>query len=91
MKVGSRRTVVHCAYKPFKKRVAELLMNEIVSSSGHKKFYSHRVFGFTSLISSLQALVLRTGFIQQCESTRKAVGVKENCLMFMMEQFGRIS
>ena len=34
-------------------------------------------FGFTSLISSLQALVLGTGFIQQCESTRKAVGANK--------------
>ena len=71
-KVGSRTTVVHCAYKPFKKPCNELLMKEIVSSGGHRKFYPHSMFCFTSLISSLQALVLRTGFMQQCESTRKA-------------------
>ena len=75
--MGSRTTVVGCAYKPFKKPCNELLMKEIVSSSGHKKFYPHSFFCFTSLISSLQALVLRTGFIHQCESTRKAVGANK--------------
>lgn len=71
-KTGSTVTVNRCAYKPFKKTCNKLLMKEIVSSSGHKKYYPHAVFCFESLITSLQALVLRTGFMEQCESTRNA-------------------
>ena len=46
-------------------------MKEVVSSSGNRKFYAHAIFCFASLITSLQALVLRTGFMELCESTRK--------------------
>lgn len=68
-KVGS---TTYCTYQPFKKACNEPLMKEVVSSSGHRKFYPHAIFCSASLITSLQALVLRTGFMEQCESTRKA-------------------
>ena len=71
-KVGSRTYINRCTYKPFKKACNEKLMKEVMSSSGHRKFYPHAIFCFASLITSLQALVLRTGFMEQCESTRKA-------------------
>lgn len=45
-------------------------MKNIVTSSGHEKHYPHKVYCFRSLIFSLQELVMRTGFMQQCESTR---------------------
>ena len=71
-KVGSRAYINRCTYKPFKKVCNEPLMKEVVSSSGHRKFYPHAIFCFASLIASLQALVLHTGFMEQCESTRRA-------------------
>lgn len=46
-------------------------MKEIICRSGHRKFYPYKVYCFTSLTSSL-ALVLQTGFIEICESTRNA-------------------
>lgn len=63
-------TVKCCAYKPFQKSCNHPLMKEIVSSSGNRKMYPHKIYCFVSLISSLQNLLLRTGFIEQCESTR---------------------
>ena len=70
--VGSRVNVKRCTYKLFGKTCNEQFMKEIVSSSGNRKFYPHSVYCFLNLTSSLQALVLRTGFIQQCESKREA-------------------
>ena len=72
-KVGSEMTVNRCTRKQFQKKCNNLLMKEIMTSSGQRKFYPHRVFCFASVISSLQALVLRTGFMQQCESTRNTL------------------
>ena len=71
-KVGSNMTVNCCVHKLFQKKCSEVLMKEIVTSSGHRKFCPHRICCFSSVISSLQTLVLRTGFMQQCESTRNA-------------------
>ena len=50
-----------------------------MSSCGNRKFYPHAIFCFVSLITSLQALVLRTGFIEQCESTREAFAMTGLC------------
>ena len=66
-KVGSRTDVMNCKSKPFKP-----LMREIRSITGNTKFYPHKVYRFVSLISSLQTLIMRTGFVEQCESTRNA-------------------
>ena len=71
-KVGTATVVRRCVHKHFNRTCNELLMKEIVCSSGHKRFYPHKVFCFSNLICSLQTLVLRDGFVHQCESTRKA-------------------
>lgn len=71
-RVGSTAYINRCTYKPFKKACNEPLMKEVVSCSGHSRFYPHAIFCFASLIASLQALLLRTGFMEQCESTRRA-------------------
>ena len=69
-KTGVQTTIACCSHKSFKRKCNGLLMKEIVTRSGNSKFYPHKVFCYASLISSLQALVIRTGFIQLCESTR---------------------
>ena len=70
-KVGSRIISVNrCPYKPFKKRCNEILMKEVISTSGHRRYYPYKMYCYKSLISSLQDLVMRAGFVQQCESTR---------------------
>ena len=68
--IGLNKIIMHCTNKPFKKECGELLMKEVISSSGNKKVYPHKIYCFVSLISSLQNLLLRTGFATNCESTR---------------------
>ena len=64
-----------CIYRPLRRSryCNEPLLKSIVSASGHNKLYPHMVFCFSTLKSSLQTLVLRPGFIEQCESTRKLI------------------
>ena len=74
--IQGSNTINVCSHR-FKqgyRRCASPLMKMIVSScSGHTKYYPHSVYCFSSLISSLQTLILRPGFVEQLESTR-------NCL-----------
>ena len=74
-KHGSTVSVETCNYKPFRnsKRCGELLMKEIVSCSGNARHYPHQVYCFTSLISGLQNLILRSQFLEQCMSTRSKI------------------
>ena len=67
-KVGTRSDVINCTNESFKKTCKQPLMREIRSNSGTTKFYPHKVYCFVSLISSLQTFVMRSGFIDQCES-----------------------
>ena len=67
--VGSRTTVNHCKNKLFGKR-DQLLMKEVITSNGTNKHYPHKVYCFISLISYLQLIMMRSGFVEQCESTR---------------------
>lgn len=69
-RVGSETTVVCCRNTVFRKKCNQQLMKQIVTSSGNRNFYPLKVYCYTSLITSLQTLVRRTGFIEQCESTR---------------------
>ena len=55
----------HCQDEP--------LLKSIVSHSGQAKLYPHMVYCFSSLTVSIQNLVLRSGFVEYCESTRKLV------------------
>ena len=71
-KTGSCTVINRCSFKLFSKTCNQLLMKEVISRSSTHKFYPHKVSCFTSLIASLQALVLRSGFIQMCESTRNS-------------------
>ena len=71
-KTGSCTVINRCSFKLFSKTCNQPLMKEVISCSGTRKFYRHKVCCFTSLISSLQALVLRSDFIQMCESTRNS-------------------
>lgn len=59
-----------CTLKPFTRTCNAYLMKEIITSNGHRKYYPHKFFCYRSLVSSLQELVMRNGFIAQCESTR---------------------
>ena len=69
-KVGTSTYAIKCTSRHFKKTCNQPMMREIKSSNGTTKFYPHKVYGFVSLIASLQALVMRSGFVEQCESTR---------------------
>ena len=64
--------IKHCSNKavPGSRQCGESLLRGIVSASGKKRFYPQQIFCFTTLVSSLQTLVLRPGFIELCESTR---------------------
>lgn len=69
-KVGTRTIITTCKSKQFQKSCNHLLMKEVITSGGTKKFYPHKVYCFISLISYLQTLIMRSGFVEQCESTR---------------------
>lgn len=64
--------IKNCFYKylPRSKSCGKALLKEVISSKGKKKLYPHLMFCYCNLISSLQKLVLRHRFIEQCESTR---------------------
>ena len=64
-----------CPYKPLprSRRCGEPLIKSIVSKNGQRKVYPNLVFCYSSLKASLQSLVLRPGFIEKCESTRKLI------------------
>lgn len=72
-KLGSQVSVSSCTYKPpFQraKRCGELLLKEIVTSSGNARHYPHQIYCFTRLTSGLQNIILRSHFLEQCRSTR---------------------
>ena len=71
--MGSIVSAKRCTFKPFKMECNELLMKEVITFNGNRRFYPHRVYCYSNLASDLQALVLRPGFIEQCEYTRKSV------------------
>ena len=73
-----------------------LLIKSVISNwwrkwSGNTRFYPHKIYCYVSLISSLQNLMLRRGFIEQCESTRNFFLLAIKYLMCMMEQSGETS
>lgn len=71
--IDESKIIKNCSYKPLPRlrRRGEPLIKSVVSKNGHKKVYPHLVFCFSSLRVSLQNLVLLSGFIEQCESTRQ--------------------
>lgn len=70
--MGSKTTVNSCTFQPFPTiRVCNVpLMKEIASVGGHRRFYPYKIFCFVNVVAALQTFVLRTGFLEQCESTR---------------------
>ena len=64
--------ITQCSYRPLPRSrlCGESLVKEIVSASGQCKFCPRKIYCYCPLASSLQSLVLRQGFIEQCESTR---------------------
>lgn len=75
LKAGSVITVKSCSFEPFRsprsRQCGELLMKEVISASGCKKYYPHLIFCYTSLVVGLQNLILCSNFVEQCESTRQ--------------------
>ena len=71
-KTGSVISGNTCNFKPFPRArmCGEILMREVVSASGNKRHYPYQIYCFTSFITGLQNLVLRSNFLQDCESTR---------------------
>lgn len=71
-KTGSLVSVNFCNFKPFPRArmCGELLMKEVVSASGNKRHYPYQIYCFTSIITGLQNLILRSAFLNEYESTR---------------------
>ena len=59
-----------CSAMVNSKLCGEYLLKDVVLSSGCIKFYPYKVYCYCSLISSLQRLLIRSGFIDMCEETR---------------------
>ena len=53
----------------FNKECNQLLIREVVTCNGSRRFCPHRFYCYSSLVSDLQSLVLRCGFIDKCEMT----------------------
>ena len=68
-KVGTHTTIALCKCMHFRKCCNQVLMKQIVTRSGKINLYPFKVYCHVSLISCLQALVMRRGF-EQCESTQ---------------------
>ena len=88
-KAGSRTTATRCVYKPLKK-CNECLMKEIVSSSGHRKFYPHGVFCFTSLYPVCKHLFYVLDLCSNVSLLERLLLPLDHCLMCMMELYGKI-
>ena len=65
-KRGPQIHIKSCHHCLLKNKLVPLL-KEIITSSGSKKYYPKVVFPSVSLISSLQSLLSRPGFYNQCE------------------------
>ena len=48
----------------------QALMKHVNRSRGSVKYYPHKVVCYISLISCLQILLMQSGFVDQCESTK---------------------
>ena len=68
-KCGSR-TVVRVCPECCKSGKRNPLLKQIVSRQGKKRFYPHLIYPVASLISSLQGLISRPGFLDKCEHWR---------------------
>lgn len=72
-KRGSSLLVKKCSQVIFSKLCATDLLKRIISKSGAVKLYPIKTYCYSSLISNLQQLLLRPGFVDLCESTRNFV------------------
>lgn len=48
------------------------LLKQVITSQGNKKLYPKRVYPVSSLISSLQAILIRPGLLEVCEQWRQS-------------------
>ena len=75
-KSGSQIKSKQCWNLSFSHYCSTRLLKEVVSSSGNLKLYPYKVYSHLSIITSLQKLLLRPGFVAMCESTRT---IHEGC------------
>ena len=71
-KVGTLAKPKACSNVVWAKQCRQPLLREVVSVSGNTQFYPYRVYCYHSVVNSLQRLLLRPGFVDLCESTRKS-------------------
>lgn len=73
MKTGTNLIPKVCSYKQFSKQCAGVMLQEVITISGKRHLYPHRVYCYHSIITTLKNMILRQGFVELCESTRNVV------------------
>ena len=74
-RVGTQNECLECLPK---KQVH--LLKKIVTSSGSLKYYPHLVYPYVSIVSQLQTLIKRPGFLEYCESWRTKFSLSPSLL-----------
>ena len=78
------RTIIKCCRECLLAKKQFFLL-KIVTSKGTRKFYPHHVFPYNSLISSLQMLIKRPGFLAQCKHWRQSYANDDRSLTDMYD------
>ena len=66
----SRQVRKTCTTRVNSRVCGEYLLKDVVLRSGCAKFYPYKYYCYCSLISTLQRLILKPGFVDMCEETR---------------------
>ena len=71
--VGDQIVSSICTYKPFrsKRECGAALAQKVVLGSGKVYFYSHKLYGFNSVIDRVEGLLRRPGVPEMCEQWRE--------------------
>lgn len=70
VKTGTNLMPKACSYTQFSKKCVGVMLQEVVTISGSKTFYPHRIYCYHGIISALKHMLLRKGFFELCESSR---------------------
>ena len=92
-KIGAQVQVKRCPSKQLASNCCNSeVLKKVYTVSGNLKLYPHKVYCYSSLIASLQRLLLRPEFVSACESTRhlccEATGSLADIMAKCGENFG---
>ena len=80
VKTGTNLRPKLCSHTRYSKQCTGVMLQEVISISGNKKLYPHRVYCYHSIITAIKHMISRQGFVELCESTRKTVrGADQLC------------